>query len=196
MAMTTASLFPIATETVADSIRDIDGLDPAAPTPCQEWDAATLINHFTGSVDALVRIGRGDPLDPDNPWGEGLQATGGDWGDQLTGDLAELGTAWARSDAWQGSVSFGGSEMTAELVGQMAFAEAMLHGWDLTRSAGQPLRVSDEVGAELLRLVAATAELGRTMGAYGAEVRVADDRPAFDRALGLAGRDPDWAGQS
>lgn len=192
--MTTATLFPIAAETVADSIRGIDRLDPAAPTPCQGWDAAALINHFTGTADALGRIGRGEPLDPDNPWGQGQQA--GDWGDRLAGDVAGLGTAWAKTDAWHGSVSFGGSEMTAEAVGQMAFAEALLHGWDLTRTAGRTLLVSDEVGAELLRLVAETAELGRTMGAYGAEVPVAGDRPAFDRALGLAGRDPDWPGQS
>jgi uncharacterized protein (TIGR03086 family) len=107
-----------------------------------------------------------------------------------------LGVAWAKPDAWQGSVSFGGSEMTAEAVGQMAFAEALLHGWDLSRAAGRSLDIPDEVGAELLRLVAVSADLGRSMGAYGAEIMIAEDRPAFDRALALAGRDPDWADRS
>ncbi|WP_152363444.1 TIGR03086 family metal-binding protein [Microlunatus speluncae] len=192
--MTTASTFSIAAGTVAESLRAIDRLDPAAPTPCQDWDAAALINHFTGTAGALGRIGWGHPLDPDHPWGQGDHAAAGDWSGRLAEAVDGLGTAWSRPDAWHGSVSFGGSEMTAEAVGQMAFAEALLHGWDLTRTAGQPLTVPDEIGAELLRLVAVTAELGRTMGAYGPEVPVAGDRPTFDRALGLAGRDPDWAG--
>ena len=194
--MTTAALFPIAAETVADALRDLDRLDPAAATPCQEWDAATLINHFSGTSVALGRIGRGEPLDPDNPWGQGEPAGDGDWRGRLADNVDGLGVAWAKPDAWQGSVSFGTSEMTAEAVGQMAFAEALLHGWDLSRAAGRSLHIPDEVGAELLRLVALSADLGRSMGAYGAEIMIAEDRPAFDRALALAGRDPDWADRS
>jgi uncharacterized protein (TIGR03086 family) len=192
--MTTAALFPLAAETVASVLRDLGRLDPTARTPCQDWDAAALINHFTGTAGALGRIGRGEPLDPDNPWGQGGQVAAGDWAGPLADSVDGLGTAWARPDAWQGSVGFGESEMTAEEVGQMAFAEALLHGWDLSRTAGRSLTVPDEVGAELHRLVAVSADLGRSMGAYGPEVTVADDRPAFDRALGLAGRDPDWTG--
>lgn len=192
--MTTAALFPLAAGSVAAALRDLGRLDPADRTPCQDWDAAALINHFTGTVGALGRIGRGEPLDPDNPWGQGGQVAEGDWAGTLAASMDGLGAAWARPDAWQGSVSFGPSVMTAEEVGQMAFAEALLHGWDLTRAAGRSLTVSDEVGAELHRLVAVSAELGRSMGAYGPEVAVPDDRPAFDRALGLAGRDPDWSG--
>ncbi|GAB3756885.1 TIGR03086 family metal-binding protein [Microlunatus parietis] len=189
--MTTASLFPTAVALVADTVRDLGRLDLAAPTPCTDFDAAALIGHFSGTAEALGRIGRGEPLDSDNPWGQG-RPPADDWSQRLAASLEQLGDAWADPQAWQGAVDFGTSEMTAEAVGQMAFAEALLHGWDLARSGGRTLTVPEPVGAELLRLVAESAELGRTMGAYGPEVPVPEDRPAFDRALGQAGRNPNW----
>jgi hypothetical protein len=50
--------------------------------------------------------------------------------------------------------------------------------------------VSDALGAQLLRCVAETADLGRQVGAYGAKVPVADNASDFAKALGLAGRNP------
>jgi len=41
-------------------------------------------------------------------------------------------------------------------------------------------------------IVSETAEMGRQMGVYGAEVPVPSEATAFDRALGLAGRNPSW----
>jgi uncharacterized protein (TIGR03086 family) len=190
--MTTASLFPTAVEIVADAVRSLDHLDLATPTPCAEFDAGALISHFSGTAEALGRIGRGEPLEADNPWGQGRPAAD-DWNLRLAASLDRLGEAWAESGAWHGSVDFGTSEMTAEAVGQMAFAEALLHGWDLARTGGRTLTVPEPVGAELLRLVAESADLGRTMGAYGDEVPVPTDRPSFDQALGQAGRNPDWS---
>jgi hypothetical protein len=79
------------------------------------------------------------------------------------------------------------------MIGEMAMAEVLLHGWDLARATGQPLSVPDEVGRELRRSIEETAGLGRSMGAYGEEVRVGDERPEFERALGASGRDPGWS---
>jgi hypothetical protein len=38
-----------------------------------------------------------------------------------------------------------------------------------------------------------TLEQGRQFDVYGPEVSVASNAPAFTRALGHSGRDPDWA---
>ena len=78
------------------------------------------------------------------------------------------------------------------MIGKMALIEVMLHGSDLARARGQPVPVSDELGRQLRAAIDETVELGRQMGAYGAEVQVAPDAPDFDRALGAAGRDPHW----
>ncbi|MBA3250347.1 MAG: hypothetical protein H0T66_08615 [Geodermatophilaceae bacterium] len=54
------------------------------------------------------------------------------------------------------------------------------------------MQVDPDTAEAALRVVTETAELGRQMGAYGPEVPVSPDATAFDRALGLAGRDPNW----
>jgi hypothetical protein len=68
----------------------------------------------------------------------------------------------------------------------MALIEILLHGWDVARATDQQVDVSDALGAELLRCVAETADLGRQVGAYGTKVSVADN--ATDLARRLASR--------
>ena len=77
--------------------------------------------------------------------------------------------------------------MPARAMGEMALIEVMLHGWDIARSFGQNLAVSPELGADVLRCVGETAELGRQMEVYGPAVEVADDASDFDEGA-RAGR--------
>jgi uncharacterized protein (TIGR03086 family) len=86
----------------------------------------------------------------------------------------------------------GGQAMPAPMIGEMALAEMLLHGWDLARATGQQLVLSDEIGRELRRSIEETAELGRAMGAYGDEVGVPAQATEFERALAASGRDPRW----
>ena len=60
--------------------------------------------------------------------------------------------------------------MPARSLGEMALIEVLLHGWDVARATDQQVDVSDALGAELLRCVAETADLGRQVGAYGTKV--------------------------
>ena len=84
--------------------------------------------------------------------------------------------------------------MPARALGEMLLIEVILHGWDVARASGQEVEISDALGAEVLRCVSATADQGRELHAYGPEVAVADDASDLDKALGLAGRDPNWTG--
>ena len=83
--------------------------------------------------------------------------------------------------------------MPASTIGEMAYAEILLHGWDVARAVGSGLELTPEMAAALLQTIEETADLGRRMGAYGAAVEVPEDAGDFDRALAAAGRDPDWS---
>ena len=103
-----------------------------------------------------------------------------------------MSVAWSRPEAWTGSIE--GAKMPAQAIGELGLVELLLHGWDVARGTGQSLRISPDVGAELLRCLEPTLDQGREFEVYGPEVTVPTDAAPFERALGLSGRDPDWRG--
>ncbi|MFD0508431.1 hypothetical protein ACFQ0G_47865 [Streptomyces chiangmaiensis] len=80
----------------------------------------------------------------------------------------------------------------ARFIGGIVLGEWLLHGWDLAVATGQKLNVDDELAAALYEDIAGKAEMARRYGVFGPEVSVPPTAPLFDRALGLAGRDPSW----
>jgi uncharacterized protein (TIGR03086 family) len=181
-----------AAEDVARVVEGADRADLAGPTPCTDFDLRALVNHYVGTTQALARVGQRTPLDPDDPYGSKHDVSRGDWQHQLGTSLRALAEAWSSPAAWEGTVDMGGQAMPAPMIGEMALAEMLLHGWDLASATGQSLVVPDEIGRELRRSIEETAELGRSMGAYGDEVTTGADASEFERALAASGRDPGW----
>lgn len=186
----TARMMSEAGVAVAAAVRASAGADLTGRTPCGDWDLRTLVQHFVGTSGAFVRAGQAKALDPDDPWGGNAVLAEPDWAGQLADRVAAAGGAWSRAEAWNGSVE--GAQMPATAVGELGLIELTLHGWDVTRAGGQALDISDELGAEVLRRLEPTLEQGRQFEVYGPPVSVPAVAPAFARALGLSGRDPDW----
>jgi uncharacterized protein (TIGR03086 family) len=179
---------------IAAALRDIgDGADLTSPTPCADFDLATLVNHALGTTTALAKLAQKESLDPDDPWGSRTDDTEGDWPNRLADRLQATAAAWDDPAAWNGSLDLGGGEQPAASIGEMAFVEVMLHGWDVARAVGRRPDVPDTVGTELLQAASGSADLGRQMGAYGPEVETTADASDFEKALGVAGRDPNWS---
>jgi uncharacterized protein (TIGR03086 family) len=172
-------------------LRDADAGQFSAPTPCRDWDLGALTQHFVGTTTGLAKVGRREELGTD-PWA-GPRVAAEDWRPVLARNLERLAEAWSADAAWAGTVTVG-REMPAKVLGDMAYAETLLHGWDIARALGAELVVSPEMAAVLLAGVEETAELGRQMEAYGPAVAVPEGADDFQRALGVAGRDPHWTG--
>lgn len=180
---------------VAAALSDADAppaVDLDAPTPCRDFDLRALVEHFVGTSTAMARLGLGEPLDPDHPWGGGEGAADGDWSARLAGNLDAISRGWSREEAWTGQVEVGGSSMPRPMLGEMALVEVAVHGWDLARALGRTVDLDPDVAAAVDDAVSSSAELGRQMGAYGPEVAVPQDAPSLHRALAKAGRDPAW----
>jgi uncharacterized protein (TIGR03086 family) len=180
------------TRAVAAAVRR-DQLD--APTPMPEASVRELLHHLLGLAvafrDAAAKLDGPTTSTPparvDGPLPD-------DWRPMLDSRLAELATAWADESAWEGMTKAGGVDLPGEIGGLVALDEVLLHGWDLAVATGQAYDVTQSEAEAVLPIV--TPEEGsdgsERGGLFGPAVDVPPGAPAFDRVLGLAGRDPRW----
>jgi uncharacterized protein (TIGR03086 family) len=161
-----------------------------SPTPCPDYDVATLTNHIVGWVQVFAAGaagGRyeGDPL---------TYEAGADPGGEFRA-AAELMVAGWREHGFDRKVILSSPDgMDARMAFNMTVMEYLTHGWDLAVATGQPLPYSDDEAAAALPLAEATLPdqyRGEGMG-FGERVAVPDDAPALDRFIGFMGRDPGW----
>jgi uncharacterized protein (TIGR03086 family) len=182
--------------------RLLDGVSDdqlAGPTPC-DCPVATLLDHFMGLSLAFTWAARKTP----GPEGGGAAPGPGsataehldpDWRILLPERLGELVEAWRDPAAWKGTATAGGVTMPAGQIGAVALDELVLHGWDLARATGQTFTCDPASTAVVLTFTSASAQPEQAAardGLFGPVVDVPEDAPAFDRALGFAGRDPAW----
>lgn len=181
-----------AAEAAVGVVRGIGAEQLALPTPCPDFDVRGLVNHliFWTGVQGYAAGLRQAPEEV----AEGHDFTAEDgWVEAYAARAKAAAEAWSRPEAWEGEASLtGGAAMPASFVGGIVLSEWLLHGWDLAAATGQKPDVDDEVAAVLYENTAAKAEMARQYEVFGPEVPVPADAPWFDRALGLAGRDPSW----
>jgi uncharacterized protein (TIGR03086 family) len=188
--------FRAAAELAASAVAAIGPDRWAAPTPCADYDLRTLADHLAWAAVLAEHAATREPLDHDwttptpPPFLAGLPES--EWPAPLAGELRAAAGAWADPAAWDGETVMGSSPMPAAVVGPMMLAEFALHGWDVARATGARYDVPAELAEAVLAAVEGVAAMGRDGGWYGPEVPVPAEAPAFDRALGLSGRDPSW----
>ena len=167
-----------------------------AATPCRDYDVRALVDHLAWGAVLSQRSATRTPFEHDwssltpAPFLDGLPVE--QWAAAVPAELDTAADAWADPAAWEGETLLGTGPMHAAVAGPMMLAEFVLDGWDLARAIGARYDVPAELGEAVLAAVGPLAQMGRDGGWYGPEVPVSADAPAFDRALGLTGRDPGW----
>ena len=183
-------------------VRLLDGVSEDRlddPTPAG-ISVAVLLDHFMGLALAFTWAAR-KSTPPEGARGPTASAEHLDpqWRTLLPRRLDELVEAWRDPIAWEGMTEAGGVTAPAEQMAVVALDELVLHGWDLARATGRPFTCNPANTAAVLAFTSASAQpeqaAGRK-GLFGPVVEVGKDAPAFDRALGFAGRDPAWTPKS
>lgn len=179
-------LHPAAAELVRQ-IRGTAQSDLDQPTPCEDWTVADLLQHIQGFASASAAAARRAPFAADAP--ELTAELASTWKQDLPTLVGQLATAWEPSAAWSGMTDAGGIELPAEIAGNAALQELLLHGWDLARATGQEFN-PDEASVQMcLAFVSALSEEDRSRP-FAAPVDVPSDATILDQLLALSGRDP------
>lgn len=166
-------------------------------TPCPDYTLGDLIEHVGGLALAFTSAATKDnaTANSQGPSGD-VSRLGPDWRTRIPEQLTGLAQAWRDPDAWQGMTRAGGIDLPAEVAGQVALNELVIHGWDLARASRQDFVVDAKTLEATLAFVTAMSQPGEEAGRaglFGPVIAVPDDAPALDRAIGLSGRDPSWA---
>ncbi|HET6952608.1 MAG TPA: TIGR03086 family metal-binding protein [Acidimicrobiales bacterium] len=158
------------------------------PTPCPDYDVATLVNHLCGWIRVFAAGVQGKPYEGD----PGAHEAGPDPAAEFRAAAADLVDGW-RARGFDGAVSLtGAGEVPARMALNMTLMEYLTHGWDLAVATGQPVPFTEAEAEETLARAEQTLPpqyRGEGMP-FGDAVPVEGDAPAVDRLVGFMGREP------
>jgi uncharacterized protein (TIGR03086 family) len=187
-------------EQVAQLLPGIDEAHLESSTPCPDYTVGAILDHFLGLAGEFTRAATKETVSlaesgtaPNTPGGSTAEGLDPQWRTVLDERLQALAEAWRDPGAWDGMTMAGGVELPAPIAARVAADELVMHGWDLAVATGQPFAPDAAALQACYEFTVAAAEPGAPRdGLFGPIIAVPDDAPLFDRALGLAGRDPAW----
>lgn len=171
-------------------IYGVNELQLDEPTPCEDFTVRDLVNHLLGTSEAMRRVGASEDLDTEDPWGTHGSHITETWREDLGNRLRGLAEAWSQPEAWEGEALDGA--MKRATVGDMAYVEVFLHGWDLASATGHDIDYDDASARQAIEVLEEIGEQGRSHHAFAEEVEPGDDASTTDRAVAMAGRRPGW----
>jgi uncharacterized protein (TIGR03086 family) len=187
----TVALLERALDQTAGLIAAIEPGQAGLATPCAGWDVRALVSHLAGrDLRNFLVAARGESPD----WSAPDEEIGDDWAAAFAERAAPVRTAWRAADLDR-PVAGPGGEAPLRARADQQVTELAVHDWDIARATGQQLAGLDPALAEhalawsrgMLR-----PEFRGPDKAFGVEVPVPDDAPAYDRLAGWFGRDPGW----
>ena len=154
------------------------------PTPCDDWDVRTLVNHLVGGAGGVKTTFEGAA--PQSS--AGVDLLGDDplrsFDDAVAGAVGALSAPRALSKTLQTRVG----ETPATNFAFARMQEMLIHGWDLAVALGQDATLDEElVEAAYVRALENRARY-RAGTAFGpAEITPSDEATTQSKLLGILG---------
>lgn len=174
-----------------DRVAQISPTEWNSPTPCQDWNLRTLVNHVVSedrwSVPLLAGAtvaevgGRfdGDVLGAD-PLTSAQEAT------------AEADLAVSEPDALDRTVHLSSGDTPAREYVYQLLTDHLVHAWDAAVAIESEPRLDARAVHEALTWFADREQSYRDAGSIGPRVEVGSGASEQDRLLAAFGRDPAW----
>ncbi|MBL1074899.1 TIGR03086 family protein [Nocardia sp. 2] len=161
------------------------------PTPCEDWPVRRVIGHLLGQILPNFTVAaRGETPD----WHAAEGEFGDDWAAEFRAGSGELLAAWHAADLDQEAPVAGGGTAPLRTRADQQITEFAMHAWDLATATAQDRELDPELAEhglawskQLLK-----PEFRGPGKAFGLEIPIADNAPAYDRLAAWFGRDPHW----
>jgi uncharacterized protein (TIGR03086 family) len=162
----------------ADMASQVTSEQRQLPTPCSEWDVATLLDHMSGGAVYLL-----DAV--------GVASDGSQWPDSMA--VKECLEVLRRPGVLdQKCTSPAGFEWSVAEATAGTAMDQLIHTWDLAVAIGGDPRLDPEVvEAVVTMFLPQMPEIGRQAGFVGPEIPVPAEASTQDRLLGAMGRNPE-----
>jgi uncharacterized protein (TIGR03086 family) len=148
-----------------------------APTPCDDWNVRTLLNHMLQTQRFFIARARGEEteLTPVPP--------------PLISDDPARDFADARTEMLDAYGAPGVLDATGPMLG-IAFSDLLLHACDLARATAQDDTMPAGLAEAAYNTIHGRFTDEQRVGTFAPEIPVEPDAPAQQRLLGYTGRQP------
>jgi uncharacterized protein (TIGR03086 family) len=179
-----------------DIVRGISDHQLDLPTPCAQWTLRQLLAHMIGQHRGFAAVARGETSDR-SVWDD--RPVGADFRAAYAAAVSEVTAAFGADDMlarrlWLPEIR-DGARFPAEMAIGFHFLDYIVHGWDVARSAGVPVRFEADLIDEVLIRAAQVpdGEARQSPGAaFAPGVAVAQDAAPLERVVAMLGRSPNW----
>ena len=159
------------TAKVAGAVSKLD-----APTPCDEWDVHTLLNHMLDTQRYFLGSARGEDVSPPAPTPP-----------EILGDDPLADFVRTRNDMLESYGAPGVIDKTGPSLG-IAFSDALLHGWDLAKATKQDTTMPKGLPEAAYEMIHGRFTEEQRKGVFKPEIKVPADASAQDKLLAYTGR--------
>ncbi len=165
-----------------------DRLD--APTPCDEWNVRTLVDHMLAVQQMFLAGPSGGRVAP--PEGPPPPLVGDDPAAQYEDARKATLHAYSQPGVLEGTVKGTAGDVPAPAILGIAFCDQLAHGWDLAKATGQDTSVPEDLAAAAFAMMdGRISDDARGPGRnFKAAVVVPADASVQDKLLAYLGRDP------
>src|SRR4051794_14699769 len=164
-------------QTSAWTLEKVGGAkDLDAATPCDEWSLRDLLNHMLDTQRYFLAAARGEDAAPPGPNPPDVVS------DQPRQDFERI-----QADVIEAFSRDGVIEKTGPAIG-IAFADQLLHGWDVSRATGQDDTMPDGLPQAAYAMIHGRFTEEQRKGVFKPEIQVGEDVTPQQRLLAYTGR--------
>ena len=174
------------TAVIVDKI-SLDQLDD--PTPDDDWDVRTLLNHVVSGNWWAAELGAGKTIDEVGDRLDG-DVIGDDPSGAYRASAAAAAEVFKRPGALDAPCAVSYGPVPGSVYAGHRLIDVVIHGWDLAKATGQDTTIDPELVQNLWDVITPQMDMLRGSGAFGEDVAVPEDADSQTHLLAKLGRHP------